>query len=74
MEFITLIQSACPSIIALAYTISEDRDTVFAAMQGGAPVSPGIARRLLEELLHAVGRSQALQRARHPGYLPPPLS
>jgi two-component system NarL family response regulator len=74
VDLITQARAANPVLLPLAYTIYEDRDTVFAALRagaygyltkgssgdelanairslkdGGAPMSPGIARRLLEE-------------------------
>lgn len=74
VDLIARAKEVNPALLPLAYTVFEDRDTVFAAlragaygylvkgstadeiteairaiMQGGAPMSPAIARRLLDE-------------------------
>ena len=76
IELISRVKEAQPEVLPLAYTIYEDRDTVFAALtagafgylvkgctpevlessirdlvRGGAPMSPSIARRLLDRFL-----------------------
>jgi DNA-binding NarL/FixJ family response regulator len=76
IELISRVKAAQPEVLPLAYTIYEDRDTVFAALTagafgylvkgcapeylemsirelvlGGAPMSPSIARRLLDRFL-----------------------
>jgi DNA-binding NarL/FixJ family response regulator len=76
VELIAKAKAANPELLPLAYTIYEDRDTVFAALnagafgyllkgcsaeyletsirdlvRGGAPMSPAVARRLLDRFL-----------------------
>lgn len=76
IELIARVKEIQPEVLPLAYTIYEDRDTVFAALtagafgylvkgcppetletsirelvRGGAPMSPSIARRLLDRFL-----------------------
>ncbi|MCW1913219.1 response regulator transcription factor [Luteolibacter sp. GHJ8] len=76
IELIAKVKEVQPEVLPLAYTIYEDRDTVFAALtagafgylvkgsspetletsirelvRGGAPMSPSIARRLLDRFL-----------------------
>ena len=76
VEYIALAKERAPQLVALAYTLNEDRDMVFAALRAGAsgyllkgcsnldlgvsirnilegecPMSPAIARRLLEYFL-----------------------
>lgn len=84
VELIAKAREANPNLLPLAYTIYEDRDTVFAALKagafgylvkgcsaemlessirevvrGGAPMSPAIARRLLDRFLEDVAPEPA---------------
>lgn len=80
VDLIRRVRKSAPGIQALVYTISEERDTVFAAIkagamgyllkgcpprelieslrnlyQGGAPMSPKIARRVIVEMQDSTG-------------------
>lgn len=84
IELISRAKIAEPGLLPLAYTIYEDRDTVFAALNagafgylvkgcdsdyletsirglvlGGAPMSPSIARRLLDQFLESSASEEA---------------
>ena len=84
VELISQVKAKCPHINCMAYTISEDRATVFAAIKagacgyllkgctpreliealhnlhnGGAPMSPKIARKVIHQFQESVGGTLA---------------